>query len=109
MSTHKTSFNVSAGALWASAFVLAGMTILQAGRLASNPAFAEMAVQHNDYTLMTTDSGRGGDENPWELLFVIDARDQVLMVYEIEDARRQQMFLRGGGPLPALFARARGG
>ncbi len=66
-----------------------------------------MTASRADYTIMTTNSGRGGDADPDELLYVIDNRDQVLMVYEIEDARRGQIILRDGGSLDILFRRAR--
>ena len=99
--------DTSAAVLWASAFVIAALTILQAGRFAGPAAHAEMSSSSGDYTLVTTDSGRGGDVDPDELLYVIDNRDQVLMVYEIEDARRRQVFLRDGGSLDNLFRRAR--
>ncbi len=97
----------SAAALWASALVIAALTIVQAGRLPSQPAHGEMTASRADYTIRTTNSGRGGDVDPDELLYVIDNRDQVLMVYEIEDARRGQIILRDGGSLDLLFRRAR--
>ena len=104
-SSHK--INSTAAVLWASAFVIAAMTILQAGRLPGQAAHAEMTATQADYTIMTTNSGRGGDEDPDELLFVIDNRDQVLMVYEVEDARRGGITLRHGWSLPFQFASAR--
>ncbi len=97
----------SAATLWASALVIAALTIVQAGRLPSQTAHGEMTASRADYTIMTTNSGRGGDVDPDELLYVIDNRDQVLMVYEIEDARRGQIILRDGGSLDFLFRRAR--
>lgn len=94
-------------ALWASAFVIAALIIVQAARLPGQTAQAEMTSTRGSYTLMTTDSGRGGDDNPDELLYIIDSRDQILLVYEIEDARKKQMFLRDGASLDALFRLAR--
>ena len=97
----------SAAALWASAFVIAAMIIVQAGRLPGQTASAEMTATRADYSVMTTNSGRGGDQDPDELLYVIDNRDQVLLVYEIEDVRRRQVVLRVGWSLPFQFASAR--
>jgi hypothetical protein len=83
------------------------MIIVQAGRLPGNAAYAEMAAQRGSYTLVTTNSGHGGENDPDELLYVIDSREQTLMVYEIEDARRQSITLRDGGSIDSLFTRAR--
>ncbi len=94
-------------ALWASAFLLGGLVITQAGRLPGNQAFAEMAVESGGFTLMTVDSGRGEDAAPDELLYVIDSRSETLLIYEIEDARRKQIILRTGGSLRNLFVQGR--
>ncbi len=101
-----TRIDTTGMALWASAFVLAGLVIVQAGRLPSNPAYGEMAGVKDPYVMMTTDSGKGGNP-PYELLYLIDSRDQVLLVYEIENAQKKQILLRDGGPLEQLFNGAR--
>ena len=105
--TRPQNINTSAAALWASAFVIAAMIIVQAGRLPGQTANAEMTATRADYSVMTTSSGRGGDQDPDELLYVIDNRDQVLLVYEIEDVRRGQVILRVGWSLPFQFSSAR--
>ncbi len=99
--------NLPVASLWASAFVIGALAIVQAGRLPGPAAHAEMATGSGDYTLLTTDSGLGPDEDPYELLYLIDNRAEVLMVYEIENAQRKQVFLRDGGSLDNLFRRAR--
>jgi len=106
MQRHK-SINTAAAVLWASAFLLAALVIVQAGRLPGNPAYAEMGLESGGYTLLTTDSGRGGDAAPNELLYIIDSREEVVLVYEIEDARQSQIILRDGGSLQNLFATGR--
>ena len=93
--------------LWASAFVIAALIITQVGRLPGSQAIAEMATQDDIYTLMTTDSGRGGDVQPNELLYVLDSRDQVLLVYDLENARNGLGAPRDGGSLPNYFSKAR--
>lgn len=104
----RTRINQSAAILWASAFVLTGMVIMQAGRMVGpNTAFAEMATNRDSYSLVTTDAGTGGDTNPNELLYVINTREEMMMVYEVEDARKGQITLRDGGPLQNLFRAAR--
>lgn len=103
----RTRINQSAAILWASAFVLTGMVIMQAGRMVGpNTANAEMATNRASYSLLTTNSGRGGEAQPDELLYVINAREETILVYEIEDARKGQILLRDGGPLPNLFRAA---
>ena len=93
--------------LWASTFVIAALIIVQAGRLPGNPAHADMTDRSGSYTIMTADSGRGKDEDPYEVLYVIDNREQVLLVYEIEDVATRQIQLRDGGSLDQLFRIAR--
>ncbi len=105
--TRSQNISSSAAALWASAFVIAAMIIVQAGRLPGQTANAEMTASRADYSVMTTSSGRGGDADPDELLYVIDNRDQVLLIYEVEHAPRGQVTLRVGWSLPFQFASAR--
>lgn len=99
--------NGSVAVLWASAFVIAALVIIQAGKLPGQAAFAEMASSRGDYSVMTTNSGRGGDTDPDELVYVIDNRDQVLLVYEVEDAKRGGIVFRDGWNLNATFNQAR--
>ncbi len=104
--TKRTTINHSAAVLWASAFVIIAMIILQAGRMTGNTAYAEMATSSDVYSLLTTNSGTGGETDPNELLYVINKREGIMMVYEIEDARKRQVLLRDGGSLDALFKAA---
>lgn len=101
--TRTTSMNSSTAVLWASAFVIAALVIIQAGRLQSNPAHAEMAIHHDDFTLLTTRYGSGDNK----MLYVINSRDQILLAYEIEDALRNMLILRDGGNIENMFRTAR--
>lgn len=102
------SINFSAAALWASAFVILALVIVQAGRLPGNLANAATVADRGAYTLMTADSGKGGDTEPDEILLVIDSREQMLLVYETEDTRRAgSLVLRDGYSLDGLFVQAR--
>lgn len=103
----RTQTNPAGPVLTASAIVVAALIIVQAGRLPGNPAHAEMATTYGDFTVMTSNSGQGGNEDPWELLYVLDSREQVLLVYEVTDARQNQMVLREGGSIENLFRAAR--
>jgi hypothetical protein len=109
MNTHNTAsqFNASAAVLWASAFIIAALVVVQAGRLPGNLAHGDMVADRSSYTLMTADSGRGGDVEPDEILLIIDSREQILLVYEVEDARKRNIFLRDSYSLDNLFMRAR--
>ena len=101
------TINFSAAALWASAFVILALVIVQAGRMPGNLANAATVADRGAYTLMTADSGKGGDAEPDEVLLVIDSREQMLLVYECEDARRGGVVLRDGYSLIDLFVKAR--
>lgn len=99
--------NVASAILWASAFVIAAMIITQAGRLPQNAAHADVAAERGQYTLLTAASGRGGGEQPYELLYVLDSRDQMFLVYEIENVQQFRIHRRDGGSLDMLFRNAR--
>ena len=59
-----------------------------------------MTSQSGGYTLLTTNAGRGLESGiPFELLYVLDDRDETILVYEIENARNNRITLRDGGPL----------
>jgi hypothetical protein len=97
--------NTSAAVLWASAFIVAALIIVQAGRLPGRSAYAETTANANDFSLITSRSGTGPDERPYEMLFVIDSRSEVLLVYDMPNIQ-QGIFLRDGGSLTNLFRTA---
>jgi hypothetical protein len=97
------TLNPAAAVLWASAIIVAALIIIQAGKLPENAAHAQMVTGKSDYILLTTKSGRGDND----VLYIMDGREQVLLVYEVEDARRGQIILRDGGRLDNLFRSAR--
>jgi len=101
--SRKTTINPSAAVLWASAFIIGALVITQAGRLPGNPAYAEMSSVINGVTILTSSSGRGPDAAPYELIWVIDTRDEAVLVYEMENAANRQILLREGGSLRTLF------
>lgn len=103
--TKRHRIDTPAAILWASAFLLGGLVLTQAARLPANPAYGSASSAANGFSMATVYTGRGSDESRRELLFVIDDRAETLLVYEIEDARRKEILLRGGGNLQGLFAR----
>ncbi len=103
-----TQISPAAATLWASAFIIAALVILQLGKLPVNPAHASnVLAERGNYTLLTTDGGDGDGQRRYEMLYILDSREQVLLVYEIEDAQRGIMRLRDGGNVNNLFRAAR--
>ena len=94
MSTNRPSINPAVATLWASAFVLAALVIVQAGRFAGPAAYAEMSSNAGGYTLVTARSGKGERDDPFEILYVLDDRSDTLLVYEIENAQNKRITLR---------------
>lgn len=66
-------------ALWASAFVLAGLVLTQADRLIGTRAQAELVSRVGGYTVLTADGGTD------EVLILLDHRTEELFVYSIEN------------------------
>lgn len=97
-------------ALWASAFVLAGLILVQM-RLASTvqaapPLFGQnsvanagMVAQAGGYTVLTSDAGNE------DILVVLDSRNEELFVYHVENQSSVQLLERQ--LLPGLFAEGR--
>lgn len=104
--TKKTlRFDPAAATLWASAFVIAALLIIQIGKLPGNPAYAEMSSSRSNFTILTADSGRGDNADPDEVLWVADSRGAWLLVYEIEQRSLQ---LRASQSIVGLFRAASG-
>jgi hypothetical protein len=105
--------NLAAAALWASAFVLAALTIVQAGRLPMNAAYGAGAANQGGQgsSVITLNTGLGPDSKPYEALWVLDGRGEMLFIYYIENgnAGDKSLLLRQVVPLPELFRTARGG
>lgn len=91
---------ISPGAMWASAFVLAALVILQAGRLVGGEARAEMVSQAGTFTVLTADASSE------DILLVLDSRKELLLVYKVENANSVELFQRY--EVPRLFQDARG-
>jgi hypothetical protein len=86
--------------LWASAFILAGMIVLQSGRSGSTEARADLVASAGGVTLMTVRAAPGED-----LLLVIEGHREELFIYRVEDQRTTELQRRYS--LPQLFAEAR--
>ena len=105
----RRSANVAATPLWASAFVLAGLLIVSAGRItpsagAGNPA----AVAAGGMQVLTLTNGDGSSTQFNESVYVLDNHSETLFVYTIENATdKRGMILRTAEPLQQVFRNAR--
>lgn len=99
----KRECSLNMNVLWATAVLLAALVTVQLGRGGSRPfeqeALAEMVASVGDYSIMTTD---GGNE---ELLFVLDNRNEQLLVYKVDQQRTMVLLARE--ELDAVFTSAR--
>ncbi|MBL9141591.1 MAG: hypothetical protein JNK53_06960 [Phycisphaerae bacterium] len=110
--TERKGVNYAAAALWASAFILGALTIVQAGRLPGSEAYAGAANASIDgSSVVTVPTGLGPDNKPYEALWVLDGRSEMLSIYYIENASAgdKSLLLRNMVSLPELFMQARGG
>jgi hypothetical protein len=89
------------GVLWATAALLTAGILLRAGGVSpfERTASADMIGASGDYTAMTTN---GGVE---ELLFLVDGRNETLMVYRVLNGREVRLMERQD--LRSLFSTAR--
>lgn len=85
--------------LWASAFVLAGLVILAAGRPLVEPATADMVVSQGAHTMMTADAGND------EILLILNNRNETLTIYRVVNQNSVELFRRYD--LPQMFSDAR--
>ncbi len=86
-------------ALIASAFVLAGLLVMQLGGRVVAPAYAGEAIQRDNITMVTAQLRQGE-----EALFVLDSISERLMVYTC-DAARNRFEVVASGTLTEIFAR----
>ncbi len=88
-----------AAALWASAFVLIGLVMVQSGRMVgwSNQAKADVVSRVGDYTTLTMSATSSED-----LAIVLDGRAEKLFVYRIKN--REALELVKPYDLQAMFS-----
>ncbi len=110
MTPRRTASDSARLALWASAFVLAGLVLVQV-RMATvahgappifggaQPASAGMVAQAGGYTVMTSESGNE------DIMVLLDSRSEELFVYHVENQSSIQLLERQN--VPGLFAEAR--
>lgn len=70
--------------LIASAFILGGLVLIQADRIIpSNEAYAEMVVNKDNLTLMTTEVAPNR-----EMVYILDNRSEQLLAYELDPNKK---------------------
>lgn len=90
-------------ALWASAFVIGGMLVSQAGRFgAPDQAYAGNVAETGQIRLLTADAG-GGEE----VLAIVNIVDETIAIYSIQNQRSIELYQTAR--LADLFDQARGG
>jgi lysylphosphatidylglycerol synthetase-like protein (DUF2156 family) len=87
------SNSLNANVLWVTAVIIAALTVVQLGRKSGSSPFeqqalAEMVASVGDYSIMTTN---GGNE---ELLFVLDNRNEQLLVYKVDQQKALTLLAR---------------
>lgn len=91
-----------AAALWASAFVILALILVEAGRRGHEPsAFAGDAASVSDLSVLTVASGPDED-----VLCVLDQRNETLSVFGVEQGRSVQLLQVQD--VREAFARAKG-
>lgn len=99
----------TAAILATSAFAITAFAIVEAGRLHPAAEAGTAMLGIGGFTMITASSGTGPDEAPYETLYILDNRGEMLFVYGIDAPPENRLLLRGGASLPALFRAARGG
>lgn len=93
----------AAAMLWTSAFILAGMILMQAGKFgAPEAASAGNLADAGQIRLLTADAG-GGEE----FLAVLNITEETISIYGVQNQRSVELYQVA--KLPDLFEQAKGG
>lgn len=79
-------FDAGAAALWASAFVILAMILVQAGSR-GNAAYAGQVADIGTLRVLTADAGSGE-----EVLVILNQTDEVLSVYSVVGQRSLELY-----------------
>lgn len=98
-----------ANPLWASAFVLAGLLVVSAGRLTPPAGAGDPAsLAAGGMQILTLTNGDGSSTQFNESVYVLDNHSETLFVYTIENATdKRGLILRTAEPLQQVFRNAR--
>ena len=98
---NKAQFDSGAAALWASAFVILAMIIVQAGRVGNEAQAEGMVSSVADLTVLTASAGDTED-----ILAVLDRRAETMYIYGVDGARSVELYQFEN--LSDVFTQARG-
>ncbi len=109
MNTKHTGSNMSTGTavLWSTALLLAALVIVQAGKLESRASADQANSGQLGFSVCSATTGQGTPAEPIEAVYIVDSRDEVLLVYAMERFTDMKVQLRHTESLPNLFMQAR--
>lgn len=96
------AIDAAPAALWASAFLLAALVVMQAGRVGNSAAFAGNVAEVGGLRLLTADAGNGE-----EFIAVLNPGEEVISIYGIENGRNLELYQAAS--IADLFEQARAG
>ncbi len=105
MKSKSNNFQMNTVALWASAFVLGGLILTQAGRIQT--AQADSVATTGGFSMSTITCGNQAGSDTYDLLWVIDDRSETLMIF-YGDVYNKVLDLRTTKNLVDIFKQARG-
>ncbi|MDA1007645.1 MAG: hypothetical protein O2800_01385 [Planctomycetota bacterium] len=73
-----------------------------------NSASADAIIGATEMSMVTLTNGQGGIENPYETLYIIDSRSEMLFIYYVENISYKRLDFRQAVSLQQLFRQARG-
>lgn len=92
----RDQIDVGAAALWASAFVVLAMILVQAGNRGGNTALARDVDDVSSMRILNADAGSGED-----VIVVLNQTDETLSIYSVEAQRSLELYQ--SVPLGELF------
>jgi hypothetical protein len=98
------NFQMNTVGLWASAFVLGGLILTQAGRVQT--AQADSAPGSNGFSMSTITGGIQLGADTYDLLWVIDDRSETLMIF-YGDVSNRVLDVRSVKNISDMFQQAR--
>ncbi|MCE9619707.1 MAG: hypothetical protein K8R92_07335 [Planctomycetes bacterium] len=105
MKKKTSSLPINNVALWASAFVLGGLILTQAGRIQT--AQADSVSTSNGFCMSTITCGNQTGSDTYDLLWLVDDRSETLMIF-YGDVYNKVLDLRTTKNLADIFKQARG-
>ena len=94
--------------LWASAFVLIALILVQLGRPLSPSLQADMLVHNGEYTMLTMRGRPEARTKETDALVLVDVSEGWMLMYELVGNRPNRTIQAlDGGPLAWLFERGR--